>query len=80
VGGWVFAGVPALLGVVLGGVAGRATRARWLGIGLLLASVALTAAQLVPGPRVRFDVADALAGTGFFVVLMSLLPRPGRRP
>ena len=80
VGGWVFAGVPALLGVVLGGVAGRAAWARWLGIGLLLASVILTAAQLVPGPRLRFDVADALAGTGFFVALMSLLPRPGRRP
>lgn len=79
VGGWVFAGVPAALGVLLGALVGRPTSARWLGIGLMLASVALTAAQLVPAARLRFDVADVLAGTGFFVTLMSLLPRPGRR-
>ena len=44
---------------------GRRTWARWLGIGLMLASVALTAAQLVPAARLRFDVADVLAGTRF---------------
>jgi arabinofuranan 3-O-arabinosyltransferase len=79
VGGWVFAGVPAVLGVLLGALAGRPTWARWLGIGLMMAAVALTAAQLVPGPRLRFDVADLLMGAGFFAALMSLFPRPGRR-
>ena len=47
---------------------------------LLLAAPAVAALQLSQGPQLRFDVADALAGAGFVLALMSMVVEPRRSP
>ncbi len=79
---WMLGGIPALLGVAIGG------------LGVLLGwppdragswrrcasspPTLLTAWLLLDGPRLRVDAADLLAGTGFVLVVVSLAPRPAR--
>jgi arabinofuranan 3-O-arabinosyltransferase len=78
--GWVFGGVPALVGVLVGGAVRRPAWLLRLAFVLLVAAPVITAWQLhADGPRLRFDLADALAGVGMVAALMSLVPRPRRR-
>jgi arabinofuranan 3-O-arabinosyltransferase len=76
---WLLGGVPALIGVALGAggiLLRRPALLRRAGVVLLVAAPVLVAWQLRDGPVLRFDLADLLAGTGFALALMSLLPPP----
>ena len=76
---WVGGGVPALIGVLLGGVgvlAGRQRPLRAVGAACMVAGYVLLAWILRDGPRLRVDVVDLLTGVGFVLVVVSLVPAP----
>jgi hypothetical protein len=74
-------GIPALLGVAIGGLgvlSGGRRIVRIVATVCLVAAYLLTAWLLLDGPRLRVNAADLLAGTGFVLVVVSLAPRPAR--
>ena len=75
---WVVGGVPAVAGVAVGAVVRLGLRREnpllWLGFAFMAAAPAVVAWQLGDGPRLRFETADALAGFGFVLALMSTAP------
>ena len=78
---WLFGGVPALLGLALGGLGillGRRRLVRLVATGCLVLAYVLTAWLLLDGPRQRVDAADLLAGVGFVLMVVSLAPTPLR--
>jgi hypothetical protein len=77
---WVLGGVPAVAAVLVGVVVRRPRLLRWLALAFMVAAPVIVGLQLLDGPRLRFDAADAVAGFGFVLALMSLAPRWERRP
>ncbi len=80
---WVLGGLPALLGVAIGASAvllGRRRLGQDRGGSVLVAAYAVAAWALRDSPHLRVDAADFLAGTGFVLVVASLVPRPARMP
>jgi arabinofuranan 3-O-arabinosyltransferase len=77
---WVLGGVPAAAAVAVGAVVRRPQVLRVMAAVLLVAAPALVAWELRDGPQLRFDTADLLAGGGFVLALMSIVPRPRRTP
>lgn len=71
---WVLGGLPAAGAVLVSAVVRRPPVLRAAAVALLVAAYALVAWQLVDGPRLRFDVADAVAGFAFVLALGSLAP------
>jgi arabinofuranan 3-O-arabinosyltransferase len=69
---WVLGGLPALAGVVVALVVRRPGWLRWLAFACLVAAPVVTAVQLLDGPRLRSDPADALAGAGFVLALATV--------
>lgn len=79
---WVLGGLPALAGGLLGGagvLVGRRRLVRVAALACLVAAYVVTTLYLRQGARLRIDVSDVLAGVGFTLVVVSMLPRPVRR-
>ena len=77
---WVLGGLPALVGMVVALVVRRPDVVRWLAFACLVAGPAVAAVQLLDGPRLRFDLADAFVGAGFALALATVLLVPRTRP